>query len=181
MRVFVLGTGRCGSVTFIKACEHISNFTAGHESRAGAIGGERLNYPSNHIEADNRLAWFLGGLHTTFSSEEVFYVHLRRDPAKVARSFHKRWDSSFHSSIIRAFGKGIIMNDGDLDPFEVCQFYVDTVTTNIEAFLADRQHMTIWLEDARPGFRRFWQTIGAEGRLNAALAEFSVRHNASRD
>ena len=31
--VFVLGTGRCGTVTFSAACGHFDNFTAGHESR----------------------------------------------------------------------------------------------------------------------------------------------------
>ena len=27
MRVFVTGTGRCGTVTFNEACKHIKNFT----------------------------------------------------------------------------------------------------------------------------------------------------------
>ncbi len=56
MDVFVLCTGRCGSTTFIKACAHITNYTAAHESRTGLLGSDRLDYPGKHIEADNRLS-----------------------------------------------------------------------------------------------------------------------------
>ncbi len=62
MNVFVLGTGRCGTTTFMKACRHVTNCTSGHETRVNHVGPERLSYPSNHIEADNRLSWFLGRL-----------------------------------------------------------------------------------------------------------------------
>lgn len=56
MNVFVLNSGRCGSTTFIAACRHITNYSSGHESRATLIGEERLAYPTQHIEADNRLS-----------------------------------------------------------------------------------------------------------------------------
>jgi hypothetical protein len=62
VNVFVLNTGRCGSVTFIEACRHIRNYSAAHESRATLIGEQRLAYAANHIETDNRLCWFLGRL-----------------------------------------------------------------------------------------------------------------------
>ena len=58
MNIFILSTGRCGSNTFIKASQHIMNYSSAHESRHGLIGDERLKYPENHIEADNRLSWF---------------------------------------------------------------------------------------------------------------------------
>lgn len=78
MNVFVLSTGRCGSTTFVKACEHITNFSAAHESRTGLLGAARLDYAGNHIEADNRLSWLLGRLDRTYGNA-AFYVHLRRD------------------------------------------------------------------------------------------------------
>lgn len=31
MNVFVLCTGRCGATTFHRACEHIENYSAGHD------------------------------------------------------------------------------------------------------------------------------------------------------
>ena len=86
MNVFVLNTGRCGSVTFIKACQHISNYTAAHESRSHCIAGERLAFPDNHIEADNRLSWVLGRLDAAYGDNAI-YVHLRRDRTDTIRSF----------------------------------------------------------------------------------------------
>lgn len=49
MRAFVLCTGRCGSVTFIKACAHIDNFSAGHETLASEVGTRRFAYPDDHV------------------------------------------------------------------------------------------------------------------------------------
>lgn len=62
MNIFVLNTGRCGSTTFIQACTHIENYSCAHESNISSLGKERLNYPEDHIEADNRLSWLLGRL-----------------------------------------------------------------------------------------------------------------------
>jgi hypothetical protein len=68
MQVFVLCTGRCGSMTFTRACQHMTNFTAGHESRKRFLFGEKLSYPRNHIEADNRLSWCLGVLNDRYGA-----------------------------------------------------------------------------------------------------------------
>lgn len=89
MRVFVLTTGRSGSVTFARSCSHITNYSSAHESRAAEYGAARFDYADQHIEIDNRLSWFLGGLEERFP--EARYVHLRRDPAADARSFAARW------------------------------------------------------------------------------------------
>jgi hypothetical protein len=41
--------------------------------------------------------------------------------------------------------------------------------------------MDFRLEEGRERFPEFWRRIGAEGDLDAALAEFDVRHNAAWD
>ena len=41
--------------------------------------------------------------------------------------------------------------------------------------------MDIRLEEGRERFPEFWRRIAAEGDLDAALAEFDVRHNAAWD
>lgn len=179
MNVFVLGTGRCGSTTFERACRHITNYTTGHESRAGMVGPERLKYPPDHIESDNRLSWFLGRLGRAYP-RDVFYVHLLRDRMSVARSYARRLEPGM---IIPAYARGVYLGfEGDLerDALEVALDYVDTVTANIEAFLTDKpDRMTFRLERAGEDFPAFWSRIGAEGDLEAALAEFAVAHNAS--
>lgn len=181
--VFVLSTGRSGTTTFIEACKHATNFTAGHETRAKQIGEDRFDYPDGHIEADNRLSWFLGALDDAYGDGPL-YVHLLRDREATADSFLRRWNYNWRGGVIEAFAHALVMHApdwSDADRLEVCRWYVDTVNANIRLFLRDKRHLAIRLEDAVWQFSRFWQMIGAEGDLDAALAEFSVRHNAGRN
>jgi hypothetical protein len=173
--VFVLGTGRCGTTTFVRACEHLTNWSAGHETLAHQIGDARFAYPRRHIEADNRLSWFLGDLGRRYP--DALYVHLTRDPEKVVASFLRRWGRG----IIQAFTHGIVMGAAydESDRAEACRMYVDTVTANIEAFLAGRNHVTVKLEDVAVDFPRFLDRVGAEGDLDKAMREWLTAHNAS--
>jgi hypothetical protein len=177
MNVFVLCTGRCGSVTFIEACRHISNFSSAHESRSHLLGADRLNYPANHIEADNRLSWLLGRLDETYGGE-AFYVHLTRNVRDTAASFAHRYDNG----IIKAYrGTGIIMGLPETtDRMTVALDYCKTVNSNIEAFLKDKpKKMQFALEQASRDFPIFCNSIDAVVRMDAALSEFDIRHNAS--
>ncbi len=176
MNIFILNTGRCGSTTFIKACQHISNYSAGHESRGTEIGTSRLVYPDNHIEADNRLSWFLGRVDKQYS-DNAFYVHLTRDKNKTAASFIKRADYG----IIQAYQQGILQDSGRLlNINDVALDYIDTVTENIKHFLQNKTHkMNFRLENSSEDFKRFWVAINAEGDLSKAQQEWKIAYNAS--
>lgn len=179
MRVFVLSTGRNGSMTFYKACEHIDNYSCGHETHIDKIGPERLKYPEDHIEIDNRLSWFLGLLDEKYGNRAC-YVHLVREREKTVKSHNKRWN--YHNSIIRAFCKGILMNRIEkLDRKarkRVAEIYYDTVNANIRSFLKDKDNaMTIRLETAKKDFAAFWEMIDAEGDFRKATQEFEKTHN----
>lgn len=176
MNVFVLCTGRCGSMTFIQACSHISNFSAAHESLIGKLGEARFAYPGNHIEADNRLSWLLGRLDAHFG-RDAFYVHLARDREKTAESFAKRVDKG----IMKAYQRpGILMGLRNPDPMALALDYVDTVTANITLFLRDKPNqMRFDLESAVTSFPEFCRRIGATPDMSQALQEFTIRHNAS--
>jgi len=176
MNVFVLCTGRCGSTTFTRAAAHIRNYTAGHETHVKCVGRQRLSYDANHIEVDNRLAWMLGRLEESFG-KDAFYVHLRRDPEAVARSYDRRWGLKF--GIISAYRNGVLFGAPDAAPYKICVDLVRTIESNIAAFLADKPHqMDFALETAQRDWRKFWDEIGAEGDFEASLAEWSVAYNA---
>lgn len=136
MNIFILCTGRCGSTTFIKACQHITNYTAAHESRSFMIGPERVAYPDNHIEADNRLSWFLGKLENAYGND-AFYVHLQREIRSTAKSFLKRWDFGIMKSYRTQIVMGLDKKTPDIEKIEVCVDYCETVNQNIKAFLKD--------------------------------------------
>lgn len=181
MNVFVLGTGRCGTTTFIEACRHLTNFTADHESLVRKYGAARFDYPPRHIEADNRLTWFLPQLEEAMVGREVYFVHLLRDREATARSFSKRMGNG-KASIITAFAHAMVINPRDWtteEELELCRFYVDTVTAQISRFLRDQPHRVMHLETLRDEFPAFLDQIGAEGDRDAALAELENSHNAS--
>jgi hypothetical protein len=174
MNVFVLTTGRSGSLTFAEACAHITNYSSGHETRVGLVGSERLAYPPDHIEVDNRLAWFPGRLEAAFG-DDAFYVHLRRDRAAVAESMARRWSKP----AMRSYRKGILWDvDPETDRTVLAADLVETMESNIDHYLRDKTRtMTIDIESAKASFPEFWEWIGAEGDLEAALAEFDAHHH----
>jgi hypothetical protein len=174
--VFVLNSGRCGSLTFVRACEHMCNYTAAHETLLTRAGPARLDYPAFHIEADNRLSWLLGRLDERFG-RDAFYVHLRRNPLTTARSFVRR--AGF--GILKAYREGILLGGPDgLTDDELALDYLRTIETNIALFLRDKPHrMRLNLESALTDFPGFWERIGADGDLEGALNEWLIRHNAA--
>ena len=179
MNVFVLCTGRCGSLTFAKACEHITNYTSGHESKIHDAGYKRLNFPDNHIEIDNRLVWFLGRLHFIYSKDS-FYVHLKRKDTEVANSFVKRLREDATIGIISVYDKSIHLGQRTLSSFALCLDFVNTVNCNIKFFLQDKPNCIDFnLETAKEDFVIFWRWIKAEGDLNAALKEWDTKYNVS--
>jgi hypothetical protein len=177
-QVFVLCTGRCGSLTFAEACRaSIDNYSAGHESNLAITGEARLAYPHRHIEVDNRLAWFLGRLHERYGND-AFYVHLTRDPAQTARSYARRRALGF---LLHAWTRGIHVGLEDApDHLALARDMVDTVNANIRLFLADKSHrMDFALESAAEDFARFFDRIGATGDSQVGAASWQQRFNAT--
>ena len=176
MNIFVLNTGRCGSTTFIEACKHIRNYSCAHESRVSMLGQKRLDYPENHIEADNRLSWLLGRLDKKYG-DSAFYVHLKRSETDTARSFTKRYSGG----IIKAYRAGILVGLSEQsDPMSVSLDYCDTINSNIDHFLKDKSRkITINLENIEKGFIEFWKMIDAQGEIGTSLAEFKTKYNAT--
>jgi len=162
-------------MTFIKACEHISNYSAAHESRVSKLGDDRIDYPLYHIEADNRLSWFLGRLDNKYRDDAV-YIHLTRDTKKIADSYNRRW--THPRTIVRAFANSILMSEElSVNP---CIDYVRTVSENITYFLRDKtQIFHINIDEPEESFSEFWNYINAEGDLDLALREFKTLHNPS--
>jgi len=177
MNVFILGTGRCGTTTFSKACGYVRGYTVGHESRWRKTGDDRLNYPGNHIEVDNRLSWYLGRLHARFN-HDVLYVHLARDRAGVIESFLQRQPTA----LIQGWRRGVvcsISSDDDL-PAMVAD-YVDAVLANVGLFVRDRGGLTIRIEDPIDGFAEMCDRLGADVDIDEAIETLGQRHNWTPD
>ncbi|MEJ2006048.1 MAG: hypothetical protein P8X57_14050 [Cyclobacteriaceae bacterium] len=179
MNVFVLSTGRTGTMSLEKACAFADNYTCAHESRCSFLKDERLQYPEDHIEIDNRLSWFLGKLDDMYGDEAI-YIHMLRDTEQVARSYAKRWNRE--TSIIRAYAYGILKRQEHEigDTLEISRDYVETVNSNIKNFLRDKTNkMEFRLENAAQDLPIFWEMIRAKGEYNKAWAAFNEVYNTS--
>lgn len=182
--VFVLCSGRCGSLTTSKALGHATNYTTGHESRwLEWQNTMRLNYPAQHIEVDNRLGWITGLLQQKFGDrDDVCYIHLRPSRKDVAKSFAHRCKPG-PMGLLENFG--IIFSRPPRQMTipqrtEVALGMIDAVTANIDLFLRDKPHKAdMRIATARDQFPGIWKMLGCQGSLKNALNEFNTRHNAS--
>lgn len=182
MRVFFLTAGRTASQTVALAAAHIDGMTAAHESRRRMIE-QRLEYPDNHIEVDNRLSWFLGSLERLYDDEETFYVFLKRDPERIAASYIRRWHITV--SIVRAFYHGILMcrnkKPTDDEKMASARLFVQTVEDNIEAFLRTHpNHAVINTENLEADFMAFMDQAGLEGDREAIRATLNSVNNTNK-
>lgn len=172
--VFVLSTGRTGTLTLTRACQHIKNYSCSHESRSRLLGESRLAYPDCHIEIDNRLVWMLGRLDQKFG-RDAFYVHMKRNPEATAKSyFNRRYDNI---TILPAYQRGILKRL-DRANMDTARDMIETVNRNIATFLKDKPNqMEFNLESAEIDMTRLFDFIGADVDEEAALKEFETRHN----
>lgn len=168
MRVFVTGTGRCGTSTFYHACRHMTNYTAGHESAACYYD---YQYPDWHIEASGGLSFFVGTL-------------LKRHPAsKWVLLKRNRWDTidslvKQSAESMRRFGQ-FWLYMSDPDPFLAADVFYETVHDLIHAAVPKGQLRVMEMERAKDDWRDFWKWIGAEGDFDASLAEWDRKYNSS--
>ena len=177
MNVFVLSSGRTGTVTFAAACKHIKGYSVGHEENVCLTGEDRFSYPDNHIEVDNRLSWLLGRLDSRHNSS-TFYVHLTRDPKKVYESYFRRRNR--FRTIVNAYHEGILMR-ADAVSQDSCKDLVHTIDANIKLFLKDKEEcsVTVSLENIESDFFEFIRRIGAEIDEEKALKALRTSHNSS--
>jgi len=183
--IFVLCTGRCGSMTMARACSHATNYTARHES---ASLRNDLWYPDNHIEVNNRLTWFLGILDEKYP--DARYVHLIRDPEAVAVS-HAKHCVNQPAKIISAWRNSMRMGwkrpkSPDRDVMLDCREYVAASNGLIKIFLRSpkldgsaRQYMTVDI-DHPEHFAQFWKWAGCQGNFAEAMRTFKTKHNTRR-
>jgi hypothetical protein len=182
MNIFCLSTGRCGSTTFARSFEHLTNYTSGHETRSRILGKGRLDYPDQHIESDNRLAWFLGGLEKKYGDSAI-YVHLTRDVDQVIDSYSKRYNPTWQTGIIFGYAHSILMRNEYLTQAEIKQvagMYVETVTDNILHFLSTKSRVVnISIDNPMVGVNELWNIAGFQGDREACELEWRKKYNNS--
>jgi len=184
MRVFVVGTGRCGTRTFAMACKHITNFTSAHESHARKFIGN-LDYPDNHIEVDGHLSFGLPLLVQKYPpGPDTFYVHLLRERESCVASFSRRHGmdlfAALHCFVTCTRHTPDRRRQAAEYAYDATNAIIDTTLRKprLTAGWAASEHvLTVFIESLQEAWPTFWERIGAEGGVDAALAECRKRYN----
>lgn len=178
--VFILCAGRSASTALAQALQPVSNYTVAHESRCGLLSDDKLDYPKNHIEIDNRLIWFVDLLDRKYG-EEAKYVYLYRDLDKIAKSYLERWHLKV--SIVHAFGHGILMKEKIpySERLEVCRDYASVVDRKIRCFLSDKaDSLIINSECLESDLGKLFDFVGASGSLKDCEDILAQPHNLNK-
>ena len=182
MKVIVLCSGRTGSTTLYRSCQHIDNFTVNHESQVELLGARRFDFPDQHIEIDNRLIWQLGSLEQHIG-DRALYVHLTRERSAVKQSFINRLyqPKSIFYSYCESIKKSTPENLSSDEIADLADDILDNIDANIRYYLKDKTHqMEFQIENYQQDFALFWEFINAKGDLEKALAEWSKKYNSSK-
>lgn len=168
MRVFVTGTGRCGTSTFTQAVRHATNFTAGHETRIGNRSIGVLDYPDQHIEVSPHLAFFIPLLRQ--QHPDARWVHLIRERESCIRSLESQVPDVLRNWAWDWFEA----SPGD-DLRKTAEALYDSMNALISALLPDA--FVIRLETAAEQWPDCWRFMGCEGDFSASRQEWLRAYN----
>lgn len=160
MNVFLISPGRTATTTLAEALKNLSGFTSEHESRCSYLGDERINFPENHIECDNRLTWFLPRLTKKYGANSIL-IKVVRDKTAIAKSYNKRWS---RIKIMKAYSQGILMRGLAENNLDVCVDYVNNVYEQIDYFSKDWKHViTLDLNSPDEGLNELFKLLNVDG------------------
>ena len=166
MNIFIISPGRTATTTFSKILSHLKGFTSDHESNVKKLGTTRLDYPSNHIECDNRLIFFLAGLTEKYSRDGILVI-LKRDNELIARSYNKRWAKI---GIMKTWSQGIHMRDITDNNLDVGRDFVDYCYKNLDFFKKFwKDVIEIDIENPNQGLKELLQRLNREEQLDKIL------------
>lgn len=131
MNVFFISPGRTATTTLANAFKCIEGYSSLHESRVQLLGDERIAYPENHIEFDNRLVFFLADLTQKFAADRGVLVIVCRDHHAVAGSYNRRWSKI---NIMKSWSQGIHLRDLNQNNYEVALDFVQYCYRQLDYF-----------------------------------------------
>lgn len=168
MRVFVVGTGRCGTSTFYQAAKSIEGYTCGHESEAARIPS--WTFPDNHVEVAAQLVYAIPLVLEKYPDSK--WVHLIREREACVDSLaHQVWAS------MAAFAQQWFMCDHPADVVKTAAKFYDMTNALIPALVPEKQLMTIHLETLRRQWPDFCTWIGARYFGDVVDEVFEKRFN----
>lgn len=181
MRTFVTGTGRCGSVTFARACDHATNVSVDHEEYRGFC------YPDGHVSINPQHRSCIRELVKRYPDAK--WIHLVRvDREACARSLVNLGRGAVlraHYSLYPSstpFKRYVAPSS--LTPAQLLtvarRFYDDwnaIIEDQLSVSGVDAKRLE--LEHAADQWTKLWEWMGLEGNREASTLEWRTRHNST--
>lgn len=143
MNIFIISPGRTATTTLASAFGALDGYTSGHETQTSYLGADRITFPANHVECDNRLIWFLPRLTRRYSHNSLL-ITVNRCNEEISRSYDKRWGKI---NIMKAYSQGILLRSLEDNSIEVCRDYVSNCYEHLAFFSSHwRYHLTLELD-----------------------------------
>lgn len=171
MRVFVTGTGRCGTVCFKTSCMHMTNYKVGHETWNGL-----MEYPDQFIEINPQFRHCL--YHLIRKYPDAYFVHLIRNKKDCVRSLVDL-NKGEVVECYRTLYPTIIENTTREAAAQ--RFWeAENELIALQLQLANNA-MTLHLETIKDDWQNFWRWIEAEGDFQASANEWDTPKNTSQE
>lgn len=171
MRVFVFGTGRCGTVAVANAFHYASNYSVSHERFAAS-----LKYPDQHIAVNAQLRARMPELVSLYP--DAWYIWLRRDIGKVTKSYRRlangqwldRWWAFY--STVRPDDQNVGARIAAANLLSECQRAWDVCPQS--------QRLAWDIDCIKDNFAWLWKHLDLQGDLESALRSFNVPVNTTK-
>jgi len=181
MRIFVTGTGRCGTCTAYQALSHAKGFTVGHESRAGL--SEHHEYPDNHIEVSSQLVMEIPLLLRKYPG--AYWVHLQRERKATVNSLIMNCEESMAAYSLQWLQRPIAAVDDEDSELRgrqlraAASIYYDNVNAMLSKILPSFRTYYLPLEYVDGKWADCWEFLQLTGDFEASQREWSRQYNAA--
>ena len=173
MRVFFISPGRTATTTLAQAFSSCVSWTSAHESNTKKRYADRCLYAQKHVEADNRLVFFLPRLTELYAASEMLVI-VRRDRKKIANSYRKRW---WKFNLPKIYVFGILMRSFAESEDELIDDMVDWIYDTIFYHAKNWNNVVVLdIEQPQEGFAKIFEYM----QLSEAEAQ-KVKDNFSKN
>jgi hypothetical protein len=156
-------------VTFYHAANHATNYTVGHESKAGQVND--FNYPDNHIEIWPQLTLAVPLLQERYPDSMIIGLR-RKDRAACVNSASHLRNGGTANDFARVFF---------LDQREDALANAAAMYDVLNGLVLHFAHAVINLEDAKDQWKAIWEMMQCKGNFHASLAEWDIKYNRSKE
>lgn len=168
--VFVTGIGRCGTYSFMKACEFFTNYNTGHETPTS-----RFEYGDDWIEVSPHIRHCIREIVVKYP--EAKWIHLLREREDNVVSLMNLEEGKI-MMCYRELRPSSIIPDTLRNTAEI--YYRDEnriIEDQLKLYVPPVNQMQMKLDSIKPQWKSFMEFVGAEGSFEDSVNSWNTPYN----